>query len=79
LEKRRKVENKRCLFCNELESVSHLFFECCVAQCVWKEIAEISGKCLGADFESVAKIWVADKKYKMLNACSTVALWAIGN
>jgi hypothetical protein len=42
-----------------------------------KEIAEISGKCLGADFESVARFWVADKKYKVLNVCSTAVLWAI--
>jgi hypothetical protein len=57
--------------------VSHLFFEYCVARLVWIEIAEISGKGIGADFESVARLWVADKKYKMLNICSAVALWAI--
>jgi hypothetical protein len=31
LEKRKKLNDNRCLFCNELELVSHLFFECCVA------------------------------------------------
>jgi hypothetical protein len=74
LEKRRKLDDKRCLFCNEHESVSHLFFECCVAQRVLREIAEISGKSLGADFESVVRFWVADKKYKVLNICSTAVL-----
>jgi hypothetical protein len=74
LEKRRKLDDKRCLFCNEHESVSHLFFECCVAQRVSREIAEISGKRLGADFESVVRFWVADKKYKVLNVCSTAVL-----
>jgi hypothetical protein len=57
--------------------VSHLFFECCVARLVWSEIAEISGKEIGTDFESVAISWVADKKYRMLNVCSAAALWAI--
>jgi hypothetical protein len=45
--------------------VSHLFFEYCVARLVWIEIAEISGKGIGADFESVARLWVADKKYSV--------------
>jgi hypothetical protein len=33
LSKRRKVEDPTCLFCNEHESVNHLFFECAVACC----------------------------------------------
>jgi hypothetical protein len=77
LEKRKKLDDNRCLFCNELESVVHLFFECCVAKLVWNEIAEISGKVIGADFESVARFWVADKKCKVLNVCSAADLWAI--
>jgi hypothetical protein len=44
---------------------------------VWNEIAEISGKLIRADFESVAKCWVADKRNKVLNVCSAAALWAI--
>jgi Zn-finger protein len=62
LEKGKKLDDNRCLFCNELETVTHLFFKCCVARLVWNEIAEISGKVIGADFESVARFWVADKK-----------------
>jgi hypothetical protein len=77
LGKRKELEDNRCLFCNELESVAHLFFECCVARVVWNEIAEISGKEIGTDFESVARWWVADKQYKVLNVCSAAAFWAI--
>jgi hypothetical protein len=77
LSKRRNLDDKTCLFCNELESVSHLFFECCVAQCVWGEISELSDKVLGADFESVARFWVADNKHKALNVCAAAVLWAI--
>jgi hypothetical protein len=77
LGKRKELEDNRCLFCNELESVAHLLIECCVARVVWSEIAEISGKEIGTDFESVARWLVADKKYKVLNVCSAAALWAI--
>jgi hypothetical protein len=32
LAKRKKLDDLSCLFCTESESVSHLFFDCCVAQ-----------------------------------------------
>ena len=32
LNKRRMVDNLKCLFCDEEESVCHLFFECVVAK-----------------------------------------------
>jgi hypothetical protein len=31
LARRKSLDDKMCLFCSEHESVSHLFFECCVA------------------------------------------------
>jgi hypothetical protein len=35
LEERKRLEDKRCLFCNELESVSHLFFlVLCCSMCL---------------------------------------------
>jgi hypothetical protein len=34
--KRKKLDDVTCLFCTELESVRHLFFECCVAQSMWE-------------------------------------------
>jgi hypothetical protein len=34
LSKRKNLDDKRCLFCNEPETVSHLFFDCWVVQCV---------------------------------------------
>jgi hypothetical protein len=74
---KRKVDNMNCLFCNEQEIVSHLFFDCCVAKVFWKQIAEVCGKSLGTDFESVAKWWLHDKKMKTTNVCTTAALWAI--
>jgi len=39
LVKRREVTDATCLFCSEKESISHLFFDCCVAMHVWKFIS----------------------------------------
>jgi hypothetical protein len=64
-----------CLFCYETESVRHLFFECCVAKVFWKNIYEIIGLSVGADFELVAKVWLGEKKFKAVNVCTTAALW----
>jgi hypothetical protein len=57
------LDDLTCLFCCELESVSHLFFECCVARNVWVVLSEMLGLSVGRDFESVAKLWVLGNKY----------------
>jgi hypothetical protein len=43
LVKSRQVDDPTCVFCCELETVKHLFFECCVAQALWLELSEILG------------------------------------
>jgi hypothetical protein len=60
LAQRRKVDDASCLFCTQTESIGHLFFGCCVAKAMWKEISEIFSKNIGADFESVASWWLCD-------------------
>uniref|UniRef100_A0A8I7BK24 Reverse transcriptase zinc-binding domain-containing protein n=1 Tax=Hordeum vulgare subsp. vulgare TaxID=112509 RepID=A0A8I7BK24_HORVV len=40
LAKRKNVDDPSCLFCNELEYVQHLFFDCIVAKCIWKLFAK---------------------------------------
>jgi hypothetical protein len=77
LAKRKKLDNMSCLFCIESESVSHLFFDCCVARVTWEHISEVCGKEIGTDFESVANMWLHDKKIKTINICTTATLWAI--
>jgi hypothetical protein len=42
LAKRKNVADKTCLFCVENESVTHLFYGCCVAKRMWFEVAEIT-------------------------------------
>ena len=40
LNKRRVVENLKCLYCDEEESVFHMFFECVVARQIWSDVAD---------------------------------------
>jgi hypothetical protein len=56
--KRIHIPDLSCLFCSELESVHHLFFDCFVAKIVWSTISDLLGVCVGVDFESVARWWL---------------------
>ena len=79
LAKRREVSDKTCVFCIGLESVNHLFFDCCVAKRIWlivSEILELSG-CW--NFEFVATKSLADKKHRCVNVVTSAALWSIWN
>jgi hypothetical protein len=42
--KRKWKGNPTCLFCDQAESLEHLFFQCTIAKCVWGMV----GACLGA-------------------------------
>jgi hypothetical protein len=75
--KRRKVDDQTCLFCREVETVTHLFYECCIARHLWETISEVMGVQIGPDFESMAKFWPRDKKFAQLNSCTTFILWTI--
>jgi hypothetical protein len=54
LNKKGLMKNPQCCFCNENESVSHLFFECVVAKVLWKYVSEFLGFDIGQDYMSVA-------------------------
>jgi len=45
LVKRKWDGNPSCMFCDQLETIDHLFFQCPVAKCVWAMI----GQCIGAN------------------------------
>jgi hypothetical protein len=74
LAKRRQVDDPTCVFCCELETVKHLFFECCVAQALWLELSEVLGLEVGNDFESLAKMWLSEKCFNMANVCTSAAM-----
>jgi hypothetical protein len=77
LEKTRELNDKTCLFCTELESVSHLFYECCVARRIWEVIAEVTDLPLITDFESMAKWWIKGKKCNSVNVIYDAVLWSL--
>jgi hypothetical protein len=71
------VDDKRCLFCNENESIHHLFFECVVAKQVWVNISTCLNIHCGDCFESVGKMWLCNKKYMIENIFTSAALWGL--
>lgn len=71
------MEDKTCLFCSELETVTHLFFDCCVAKILWGYLVEIFHHPLGIDFESAARWWVSNAKHKIMNGCSATLMWSL--
>ena len=79
LAKRQHVEDKTCLFCSEQETVGHLFFDCCVAKVLWAHLylSDIFQITLGVDYESVARWWVSNKKYKIMNSFATALMWCL--
>jgi hypothetical protein len=76
LAKRRNVEDKSCLLCSELESTYHMFYDCCVARCMWNIVSEINGIFIHPDFESMTKMWVSAKKFRCINVCTSTVLWS---
>ena len=77
LAKRRHVDDTTCLFCSEQETVHHLFFECCVAKVLWTYISEIFHVALGTDYESIARWWISNKTYKVMNCFSAALMWCL--
>jgi hypothetical protein len=67
----------RLVFFSESETVHHLFFECCVATAFWKESSDVLNVTMGANFESVAKLWLSGKEFYTINVYSSAALWSI--
>jgi len=77
LAKRREVNDPSCLFCSENESIVHLFFDCCVATNVWQYISDLLNVNIRKDFESVAALWLANKKHLITNIVSFAVLWVL--
>jgi hypothetical protein len=77
LAKRQHVDTKSCLFCEELESYHHLFFDCVVAKEMWRRISSVVGRELGESLESVGICWLSNKKFTSINIISSAALWAL--
>ena len=77
--KMREVGDKTCVFCTEPESISHLFFDCCVANSMWEWCSSTFGIQLTGGFENVAKWWLSRKKHAVLNICTSAILCRAGS
>jgi hypothetical protein len=66
-----------CLFCEELESCNHVFFECVVVREMWRRISSAVGRDLGNSFETIGTCWLSNKKFAAINILSSAALWAL--
>jgi hypothetical protein len=65
--RRMKIVDCSYLFCGEEESVRHLFFECVVIRQIWELILEVVGFPTGSNFESIAKCWLCNVKFGIVN------------
>jgi hypothetical protein len=78
LVKWQSVDDLTCVFCNELETCNHLFFECLVANAAWNEIK----LCVGSteaivDINSVAEKWEDKRDNSALNMIYAALLWVL--
>jgi hypothetical protein len=75
LAKRKKIDDKSCLFCCEDETVQHLFFMCAVAKQCWFIIAQILNISLQEPLIDIGKLWLSHKKYLVINIVTSAVLW----
>jgi hypothetical protein len=82
LNKRGMTKPTQCKFCDEDESIKHLFFECVVSKNIWGYVCEFFGFDIGKDYISVAGKWLNKKKFYVTNMISAAVLrgiWLVRN
>ena len=77
LKKRHLKKPEDCVFCNELETVHHLMFECVVANNIWELMSELFCVQIGRDYEPVARFCVSNSKNSALNFITSAAIWCL--
>jgi hypothetical protein len=78
LVKKQNVDDMTCVFYNEVESNSHMFFECVVAKAIWKHILHVTRlDSTQVSLEALAGSWEHNKTHKMLNMIIAAVLWSI--
>jgi hypothetical protein len=60
------LDDSSCLFCTQGESFNHLFFSV-VSRNAWKVVSVVLGLEVGNNFESIAKLWLCNKKFGIAN------------
>jgi zinc-binding in reverse transcriptase len=82
LRKRGWIGNNTCVFCNEIETVDHLFLHCSITICIWTWITGYNN--LNFQICTIEELWYLDYNipYKDSNLCEIVrgaVLWTIWN
>lgn len=77
LAKRRQVDDATCLFCDEPESVKHLFFECVVASHIWAFVSEAFNINAPTSLDDVVAIWRMHKNKPVLCMVTAASLWSL--
>jgi hypothetical protein len=54
-----------------------LLFECVVAKRAWQIISQVLCKEVGIDYESVARLWLCNKKHGITNMVTSTVSWSI--
>ena len=52
-------------------------FDCVVSRQIWPLVSNHFGVDIGTDFESVVRLWIANKKHSALNTANAAVLWCI--
>jgi hypothetical protein len=50
---------------------------CVVAKKIWEEISRILSPDIGRNYESVAKCWLCNKKFGVVNVVTSAVCWAL--
>jgi hypothetical protein len=82
LSKRQHVDDLTCVFCNEIESCDHLFWECAVAKEAWEEMKRITGTHVTINsLCDLSSLWPNKDRIasNMVHAALLRALWRLRN
>jgi hypothetical protein len=44
---------------------------------VWEEVSQMMGVQMGKDFESLAKLWLCNKRFGIINIVTSTVCWSI--
>jgi hypothetical protein len=71
------IADNTCVFYSEPESVYHLFYGCVVAKRAWQLVSKSIGFKVGVDYESIAKLWLCNKKFGVINMFTSAVSWCL--
>jgi hypothetical protein len=78
LVKRQNVDDLTCVFCNEVETCQHLFFDCVVASKIWKElVAALDINLEISNMHDITYLWNDKRKNKKCNMIFAAVLRTI--